>query len=574
MGWLLEDLSKNLDGELQAPVPGYDGTLDRWGAENLGRIVVMGPREAHTRLNLTGPPGACSNVYYSLCFQLRKWEMQVQKASEDVEVSPVHAQYYQLTAKQKEDLEAKIKSGLASAAQAVSDYELLKHDERKYQEFKNYYDTKDEHSLRAVFIDQVDVHTGDGISMRSIVSRWPTLISDFLRLTPEDTDPDKLKDRLKISKAEGVVLVTKNKLYNEWKSMFISEVEERLKRIRSLILSRESSINEYREWLKPYVTRFKLLEQAFETPERRKTERTSFMRAGGHAVSTSRVVLWVWKDFQPTELKRMTPELIGEKPIRPDDKWTRQNVIFHPEWGLVKKYPWIAGRTASGKTWVDDAVKWIYDDQNWMVKHRLYYGFLEIVFDRTNYRAADGHELEDGVWDVNALVMSQNALLAKCLEVKAKQEELERYIDRLLGIKPSPEGVIEPGALEKERFRLQESKAQLKKEEIKQNELEKRAKASKDKAEKARLGLEALEQKKKVERMRGDIKMREETLEMMVGPKVRPGLPFGMIAFRPGGNYERNLEERLTKYFAKAVAENVFLPTVAFLKDKFGFGKP
>lgn len=507
MTWLFGDLSKNLDGELQAIVPGHNDTLDSWTAENLGPIVMLGPREARTSLNLTAEPGKCSGAYYSLCFQLRKWDLKVQKASEEIEVSPIHAQYYQLTAKQKEELEAKIKSGLASAAQAVSDYELLKHDERKYREFKQYYETKDEHSLRAVFIDQVDVHTGDGISMRSIVSRWPTLISDFLRLTPEDTDPDKVKTRLGISKAEAVVLVTKNKLYNEWKSMFIVEVEGRLKRIEGLILSRESSINEYREWLKPYVARFKMLEQAFETGSRRKEERISFMRAGGNAISTSRVKLWAWNDFQPVELTRMAPELIGEKPISPYDEWTKRNVILHPKWGLVTEYPWITGKMPSGKTWVDEAAAWIQDPNNgWMAKHRLYYGFLEIVFDRCNLRTADGRELEDGIWGINGLVMSQNALLAKLLELKAKQEELERYIDTLIGIKPTPEAPAKPLELPKE--------------------------------------------------------------------KRMPHLPWGMIAFRRAGPYERMLEERLTKYFAKAVAESIYGPAVAFLKDKFGFGRP
>lgn len=572
MAWLFGDVTKNPDGELQAEVPGYGDDLDSWTASNLGHIIMLGPREAHTKLELTGTPGMCSGVYYALTFQLTKWEMKVHKADEEIEVSPVHAQYYQLTAKQKEELEAKIKAGLASAAQSISDYELLKHDERKYQEFKNYYDTKDEHSLRAVFIDQVDVHTGDGISMRSIVSRWPTLISDFMRLTPDDLDPDKVKGKLGISKAEAVVLVTKNKLYNEWKSMFIREVESRLERIRSLVLSRETSIREYREWLKPYVARFKMLEQAFEAPARRKEELTSFIRAGGQAVSTSRVRVWVWKDFQPAELKRMAPELIAEKPIHPYDEWTKRNVIFHPKWGLVREYPWIVGRTPGGGMWADEAAKWIYD--SWMVKHRLYYGFLEIIFDRTNIRGADGHEIEDGLFDINGLVMSQNALLAKLMELKAKQEELERYIDSLLGIKPTPEAVIAPEKLEEEKLRLKEAKAELKKEEAKQKELERRAKATKDEAERARLELEAVQQKKKVEGAKKDIAGRERVIELMAGPKVGWQLPFGMIAFRPGGHYERMLEERLTKYYAKAVAENVYAPTVSFLKEKFGFGRP
>ena len=54
MTWLFGDITKNLDGELQAPVPGLGKSLDSWTADNLGHIVILGPREAHTKLNLTG----------------------------------------------------------------------------------------------------------------------------------------------------------------------------------------------------------------------------------------------------------------------------------------------------------------------------------------------------------------------------------------------------------------------------------------------------------------------------------------------------------------------------------------
>ena len=69
-----------------------------------------------------------------------------------------------------------------------------------------------------------------------------------------------------------------------------------------------------------------------------------------------------------------------------------------------------------------------------------YYTFIEVKFDRTDMRTADGSMIEDGMFWVNALLLSQNALLAKMLELKAKQEELEMYINDLLGL-PQPEEV-------------------------------------------------------------------------------------------------------------------------------------
>src|SRR3989344_4761980 len=288
--WLLKDLSRN---KLRGDMPKDIADLTIAGRPWLGHVVVAGPFEARQAIDFTGPPGSVSGIYYSLTFQLGKWEYQVQKRDEWIEVSPVHAQYYQLTQKQKEDLEGRIKQGLVSVSQSIADMELLMHDRRRYHEFLHYLgyrtpnelkkdkkleDQEDEHghtkeemdeiclkededekqrkarekrtdnhSLKAVFIDQVDMHTGEGISMRSIVSRWPTLITDFMRMDDNDMDPDKVKDKLNVSKAEAVVLITKNKLYQEWKNMFGPEIKNRYVTINDLTHTRKKSVEEYKE---------------------------------------------------------------------------------------------------------------------------------------------------------------------------------------------------------------------------------------------------------------------------------------------------------------------------------------
>jgi len=104
-----------------------------------GNAVFYPPSDQCTVLNFTGNLGAATGIFYSTMFQLRKWEFNVKKAGETIEVSPVHQQYYQLTQKQKEDLESRIKKGLASASQSVADLELLEHDLRKYQDFIKYF---------------------------------------------------------------------------------------------------------------------------------------------------------------------------------------------------------------------------------------------------------------------------------------------------------------------------------------------------------------------------------------------------------------------------------------------------
>lgn len=474
--WILGDLSRHpLRGDLNnADLFKLSGPNGDW----LGHMIAAGPFEAHVALDFTGPPGSVSGIYYSLVFQLRKWEYYVQKADEWVEVSPVHAQYYQLTQKQKEDLEGRIKQGLVSVSQSIADMELLMHDRRRYHEFLHYLGYKtpnelskmdkklekqekdhehtddemddicfkededekqkkerekrtDNHSLKAVFIDQVDMHTGEGISMRSIVSRWPTLITDFMRMKDEDMDPDKVKDTLDVSKAEAVVLITKNKLYQEWKNLFGPEIKNRYITINELVKARKESVKQYKEWLKPFIARHKLLEEGLSRAGERGKALSSFVTVAGNATSTSEIVLYVWKDFLVPELYKGgsedTAKLRLFEKLRPDDEWTRRNLIFSKKYGLINKFSWITEK------WVEEKKEEMGKDR-WFTPNKPYYSFFEIKLSKANIRMPTGEEMEDGVFDVNMIFMSENALFCKLLELKAKQQEMEDYINRLLGI--------------------------------------------------------------------------------------------------------------------------------------------
>jgi hypothetical protein len=157
---------------------------------------------------------------------------------------------------------------------------------------------------------------------------------------------------------------------------------------------------------------------------------------GGIATSLSRFTLWAWRDFSSSELKRPAGEILGRKPIDPYDQWTQREVIFHPTRGLICEYPWLT------KKWVDDKVDEIKKaTPRLMNLERLYYSFFEISFNRSNIRLADGTEIEDTVFDINTMFLSQNALLVKILELRAKEEEMERYVNRLIGlpVEPGPE---------------------------------------------------------------------------------------------------------------------------------------
>jgi hypothetical protein len=551
--FILGDFSrKALTGESVSGV--HEKTRD-W----LGHAVVAPPFEAHTLIDFTGPPGSVSGVYYSLMFQLGKWEYLVQKADEWIEVSPVHAQYYQLTHKQKEDLEGRIKAGLQSVSQSVADLELILHDKRKYEEFLRYMgyrtpkETKDEHfdkddkkrhehlfgedelcfevdaddkprkmrearadnhALKAVFVDQVDIHTGDGISMRSIVSRWPTLIIDFMKLKDDEMDVDKIADekRLDISKAEAVVLITKNKLFVQWKQLFLANLKDRYTRILMISKAREKSVEEYRNWLKPIIARHRLIEEGLsDAGDQRKKIRTSFIMAGNHAVSSSNIEIWVWKDFASPEyfkggsedIARMTSGKDESKwKLSPYDAWTKKNFIFDKDQGLIADHPWIT------EAWVKEQLSDFYKT-GWLMRHKLYYSFFIIGLNKTNMRMPTGDEIEDGMFDVNLIVMSQNAMFAKLLELRAKQVEFDDYTNNLLGIQTPKKGK-RPGIDEKNRLE--------------------------------------------------NVKKFFEYFSLN-------------FQFFKAGPYESDFEDRLTKYYFAPIAGDRYATIVGFIKSKIGMGK-
>ena len=521
-----------------------------------GNAICFTPFEAFTSLNPTTEVGMTAGIMVALALQLKKWEYQAHKIEEFIEVNPSYAQYYQLTLKQKEEIESKIKQGLASASQAVADLELLRHDQRKYLEFLHYlgYDDegyyklgggdkiiekpelKDEHSLKAVFIDQVDTHTGEGISMRSIVSRWPTIIVDFQKMEDDDLDVDKIKEKLDVSKAEAVVLATKNKLYNEWKKLFVPEITERYKRILELLRSRNASVKQYREWLKPHVARHKLLAEGLEQKDVRDDIRTSVLYQVGLATAFNFVTFWSWRDYEPVEPFRSSgsEQLAKEKiegKLEPYDEWSKKHLIFNPEHGLITDYPWIsdnwAKRFYSG-----------YLNGRAMYRHKLYYAFLIINFIRGSFRTPTGEEFDDSVFEINAIYMSQNVLYAKLLEMEAKKAEFNHYVDSLIGVRDEdcPVCSYETGNVTKEQQQNHNHGHH-------------------------NHGHNRLTQP--------DYVYKENVFEKINNLLGKIGLN---MTFFKRGPYERDFDERLTKFHLTGMAKLRYAPVVRYVKEKFGYG--
>jgi len=508
-------------------------------------------------VNYTAKPGEAAAVYYGLCFQLPKWGWTVVKADEWIEVSPTHKEYYDRTMATKQMLESTIKTGLASAAQAVADYELMSHDLRRYREIMRYYENKDEHSLKALFIDQVDVHTdmpGQPISMRSIAPRWPTIIADFMRLTDEDDEPGKVQKKLDISRAEAVILVTKIKLYKNWKKTFLDVVKERYTMLRGQVEARRKTINEYKEWLKPYIARFKMTKLGGGREFVRKSTLESFADITGISTFANNIRLFTWRILRTAEPRRPAQEVKKDFAVYPYDDFLRNNLILGEGYSLASIYPWLRNSkkycpkckkylpsgtiecskcgsiNLEDKTLADQIVeekilKMWKNREKGLDPFELYYLFLDYNIMRVGTRLPSG-ELEDITFTIKTCVLSHNILLLKLLELECRSMELEWYIDEMLGTSLEEKSVKE----------------------IVMDEFPQ------------------LYPKKKLSGSKEYIRGLKESFNVYTDFLHKVKLPnFGKLRFFKPGPYEKDFRERISKQYSTVAGTN-FINIVDFLK--------
>ncbi|MFQ6009768.1 MAG: hypothetical protein ACE5J7_01455 [Candidatus Aenigmatarchaeota archaeon] len=526
----------------------------------LGTYVLVGPINSPGKeesanqcvmLNMTAAPGVASALYYSLVFQLGKWGYSVMKADDWIEVSPAHAEMYQRIMAQKGELERIIKGGLVSAAEAVSHYELVKHDLRKYKEIMDYFAAKDEHTLRAMFIDNVDVHTdvqGQApVALRSIAPRWPTIISDFMKLGDEDIDPDKIAKKLDVSKAEGVVLATKNRLYIEWKKLFSETVKERYASLKSMAEARKKTVTEYKQWLKPYITKYKIMKTAHESPAGRSGSLSSYADITGQRTFANGIRIWAWKSFKAIEARKPALERVGEFVYDPYDDYVRRNLVLNNKTGLASIYPWLLNKVPE-EHFKPGVVECEADHivQNEIKKHwiagkhgldpnMLYYMFFDFEIDRVGSVLPIG-ELEDITFTIKTYLMSQNIMLVKLLEMKCRERELEHYLDEIVGLTVEKRPVEE--VIKKEYPELFGIKREL----------------------------------TPLQKIGEEWKALGREFKGFFAPlgKISP-TPEKRGFFVKPGPYEREFRQRLSKQYLTPMGEK-FATVAGFLKDKMGVG--
>jgi len=551
-------------------------------------------------LDITAPVGTWQKLYYPLVAQLGNWEFNVRKVDEWIEISPTHKGYYDLVMGEKEKLEVKIKTVIDDIIKHVSDLELLEHDFRRYKEFNDYFKTNDEHSIKAVFVDLVDFHSGESagggagrLSMSFMQQNniFPTIIQDFYEMTSEE-DLEK-KDRLKnLPRVEKDMLKTKWRAYQEWKKLFGAEVEKRFKNLGELIESKKKMIEQSRNWIKPYIARHKMLKEGMEEKKERETRPFKYWYPSTEATGETVITLWAWKEFEPPEFYKVPGELMALKPgfklydektKKMCDRWTMEHLIMDDRVGLKEKYPWIT------EEWVHEKTEEIMEkDDLFRARKRvkrpyLYYSFMEIIFDKWLSRSPTGSEKEDTMITVRSYWMSQNVLLVKLLELKAREEEFEDYVNSLLGIKKeiAKEGFIGKKEMEIEILKKEKD---IKRMELDFQEKKKKLKEIKDPIEKKKAEIDLKEReialkkskkelenlKKRVASMRveeaGTVRNIANTIGS-VWEKFNDFFGFRFKIFK-AGPYETDFSYRITKFHLKNIGKFYYGPVVNFLRKK------
>jgi len=203
-------------------------------------------------------------------------DYKVSKIEESIHVSPqsqMHAQFME----RKQQAENNIKQTMQSYQQLYKQKHMLQHDIRKLRSRVEAINAQDETLLKGDFIELVDGagqsprQGGDSMSLRAYRDQniYPSIVADFNEMESvedletaeqrakryDDKDEEDLKDGILASLPanEKAVLKKKWKMYEQWKDLYGSEVERKLKDLKGQMKSVQRSIEETEEWMEPYV---------------------------------------------------------------------------------------------------------------------------------------------------------------------------------------------------------------------------------------------------------------------------------------------------------------------------------
>ena len=191
------------------------------------------------------------------------------RIEESIFVSP-QSQLHDEFMQRKQQAEQRVNQTLSSYSDILEQKHMLEHDIRKLRGRAEAFDLDegDETILKGDFVELVDganagAQQGGEAAIKTLVERniYPTIMSDFMEMDSvddlkkaenhEDIEEDgKLAD---LPNNEKAVLRKKYAMYEKWKDLYGSEVNRRLKELKSQLQNIERSIENTKNWLEPYV---------------------------------------------------------------------------------------------------------------------------------------------------------------------------------------------------------------------------------------------------------------------------------------------------------------------------------
>ena len=424
--------------------PPYAGGDFLLGRADMDQVITINPDCL---------PGQAEIIMRIFRNRLAKWHFVAAKANEYVQLNPIDAPPFFNMLQQKEKLERYIKGVLSQITHVTADYELFKSDVRKYAEILDYFAKAkkgEEHLLRSFFVDRVDAMGEEATSLVTMARRWPTIITDFIRLREDMDSIEEIQKELQIPRAEAVVLRSKNELYKQWKNVFFYEVKRRYASIKNLMLSTEKQLDEYSNWIKPYITKYKSIRENAEfSPSFNVTNPQVFAFT---PFSGERMRLWFFRGFEPEEMHKPFVESGRFDPV--DDfviKWTEliekhYGVSFVREYNKKYRKNLPEDDYDSRKIAVKDFVfgkggkseiKRTHELVQYQVpidKRYMYFAFYDIDYEADYIKGSQGPlEMEDIYYNIYPCVVSINLLIVMHLELRAKELRFERYVEKLIG---------------------------------------------------------------------------------------------------------------------------------------------
>ncbi len=191
----------------------------------------------------------------------------VSRVTESIFVSP-QSQLHDEFMQRKQQAEQRVNQTLSNFSDILEQKHLLEHDVRKLRSRAEAFNSEDEDVLKGDFVQLVDGAGAGGQGADEQALRflrdnniYPTIVADFMEMDSVDDlkdadnhdDVDEDGALADLPRNEKAILRKKFTMYEKWKDMYGSEVNRRLKELKSQQQNIEQSIQKTKDWLEPYV---------------------------------------------------------------------------------------------------------------------------------------------------------------------------------------------------------------------------------------------------------------------------------------------------------------------------------